>query len=216
MSSRAKRGHFQLKLNYKIEEHSDNEYVYIQFDKENKLHLWHSILDKCYINRSAYDPDHTLTSTQQRELTKLSPSDSVQISLLTDKQQQQAFIKIVCQHMNTNNLFAQFNTASIYGAITCAHPYSSANLIEVGRTFTRLQLWAHDNSLAFQPVGCYMVGIFDKHHETHHGGAAIIETIFSNSKNFEPAIGFRIGIPKEHSLPNQRKPADEVIAWHIE
>lgn len=209
---------FGLEAHYKINISDADMNVVMTFAKNVTPHPFCAMLKNTCVNRGEYEHDYKLSGAQVDELESLSPFKEVKLQLLTELAQQEQFKDIIADNANPKELFKYFSTGSLYGAILADDAFSEISLIETGRLFTLLRCWVVKHDLAIQPVGCYMTGIFDLHHEDKHPIAQMIADLLSDKNDFEPVMAFRIGKPIDPLKKSERArlPLEEITDWRMD
>lgn len=208
---------YRLALDYHLNMTENDMHVRVIFNPTDKVHAYIEAQNRTCVNRNFYDSHHPLSAKQIKQLNQLSPFEQVKIALITEVSAKDQFVDLILEHAKPSPLFRSFDTASIYGAIIADDPFDPAQLIMTGRLLTLLQCWVVQQHLAIQPVGSYMISIFEAHHENHHPVAEAISEIFSNPEAMDPVLAFRIGKPLKplEKSERERLPVDKVISWHL-
>ncbi|MBH5320908.1 twin-arginine translocation signal domain-containing protein [Paenibacillus sp. GSMTC-2017] len=105
----------------------------------------------------------------------------------------------------------QVSTASVFGMLLVRNQSDRTQLIQAGRLWQRMHLWAVTKGLAAQPL--------NQPHERRDREVQLgIEPIFGkaieklvNTPGYEGMFTFRMGYPTSQALASPRRPAEEVL-----
>ncbi|WP_165921202.1 twin-arginine translocation signal domain-containing protein [Paenibacillus albiflavus] len=108
----------------------------------------------------------------------------------------------------------QVSTASVFGMLLVRNQRDRTQLMQAGRLWQRMHLWAVTNGLAAQPL--------NQLHERRDRELQLgIEPLFGkaieklvNAPGYEGLFTFRMGYPTGQALASPRRPAEEVLLTH--
>ena len=147
-----------------------------------------------YVNRNKY-LDTPLSNVQLRELTALNDTPSIRLVNIADVNERKRITRLIKNYAKPHAHFSHFDTGAFFGFIEANDPKSKLQLMDVGRLFEKIQLWATANQLASQIVGCAMITQMESYYFDEKDNEFVRELIdIYPQLNSNVIIGLRIGV----------------------